>query len=100
MVREPEWDDAERAKMLALVEYEASVCECGFPESVADEDPDLELTFRVCPVCADLAKATRIQQAADAKAVEALGNTPPPEAPLPDDGRRVGLRAKRPPQNL
>lgn len=98
VTREPEWDDHERAKMQALTEYEAKVCDCGFHESVADTDPDLELVFRTCPVCAGTAQQMRVIAAQDDKAVEKLGKTPAPEAVRPDDGRHIGLRRKMPAQ--
>lgn len=94
VTREVEWDDWERQKMLDLADHEAHLCECGFPESIADQDPDLEITHRVCPVCAGLAQAGRIQAEADKREVSALGAAPPPAARLPSDGRKVGLRSK------
>ena len=94
VTREPEWDDVERAKMLALATYEATLCACGLPESVADEDPDLEMVERVCPVCAGLAKNYRIIHAEDAKAIEGLGKSPAPDATRPEDGRRFTFRPK------
>lgn len=96
--REPEWDDWEREKRLAWDIYEAHMCDCGLPESVADEDPDLALHVRRCPICGALAKQMRIMHAEDEKAVKALGKDPDPAAPRPDDGRRIGLRAKAPAQ--
>lgn len=94
VTREPEWDDYERDKMLALGLHEAGICECGFHESIADEDPDLELDIRVCPVCKELAPIMRKHDDADAKARRAQGQKPDPEAPLPSDGRHVRLRPK------
>ena len=96
MTREPEWDDMERAKMLALADYEADLCDCGFPSAVADTDPDLRVKYRECPVCAGLARAVRIQNDADTKLVRQVygpkGAGPADE--LPSDGRRiVGLEA-------
>lgn len=85
--------------MLALAEHEDSLCKCGFPKSVADEDPDLEITHRVCPVCAGLDRAFRIQEHQDSEAVRALGQKPPPDAVLPTDGRHLGLRFNGPPDN-
>lgn len=83
--------------MLALAEYEASLCACGLPESVADEDPDLDMVERICPVCAGMAKNYRIIHAADSEAVKGLGQKPPPEADRPEDGRRFSFRPKPPP---
>lgn len=92
---ESEWDDSERAKMEALAIYDSRVCACGFHESTADEDPDLDLDFRVCPVCAGTAQLMRIQHAADNKA---KGERPDPSQPWPEDGRHVRLTRTVPPQ--
>lgn len=78
--------------MLALAEYEAHLCACGFPPEVADTDPDLQVKYRHCPVCAGLAKVARIQHAQDEKATKELGKDPAPEADRPSDGRHlIGL---------
>lgn len=103
MTREPEWDDMERAKMHALADYESSLCDCGFPEDVADTDPDLQLKYRQCPVCSGLARAARIQADADAKLTQQVYGQkgPQPGDELPADGRRlVGLEAppEQPPE--
>lgn len=98
VTREPEWDDYERDKMLALGLYEAAICECGYHESVADQNPSLEFEFRVCPICKDLAKGLRKIDAADDAAKKALGPKPDPEAYLPDDGRHLRLIPKAPDQ--
>ncbi|MBT1171267.1 hypothetical protein [Bifidobacterium sp. SO4] len=45
VLTEPEWDDTERAWMLALADYEASLCpSCGLPKSECST-PDAE--FRI-----------------------------------------------------
>lgn len=98
MTRESEWDDTERTKMLALADYEADLCECGFPEAVADTDPDLQVKYRDCPVCAGLARASRAQADADKRLVHQVygQNGPQPGDELPADGRRmVGLEPSR-----
>lgn len=77
--------------MRALAEYEAGICACNLHRTVADTDPDLQLQLPVCPVCAGLAKALRLQQAEDDEAMRELGEKPPPGATRPDDGRRVQL---------
>lgn len=96
VTRESEWDDSERDKMQGLAEYESEICACGFHRSVADQDPDMEITRRRCPLCAGLAQSMRQIAAADEKAVAALGKDPAPEAERPDDGRIFGLRPKVP----
>lgn len=80
--------------MEGLVQYESEICECGLHKSVADEDPDLEMTLRRCPVCAGLAQRGREIAAQDEEAVKGLGKSPAPEVPLPQDGRFFGLRPK------
>jgi hypothetical protein len=56
VTREPEWDDLQRTRMLALAEYHAGVHEgCGLHQSIADEDPDFSIEDHVCPVCAGIA---------------------------------------------
>lgn len=94
---EPEWNDHERDRMLALAVYEAGVCECGFHEDITS-DPSNLLTIdsRVCPVCKSVAVHQRKQQAADEKAEKALGQDPPPGAPRPDDGRHEFVRPLTP----
>lgn len=82
--------------MQALTEYEAAVCECGFHQSVADTDPDLEFVFRTCPVCASRDQQLRVLAARDDKEVKTLGTDPAPETPRPDDGRHIGVRRKAP----
>jgi hypothetical protein len=87
VTREPEWDDQQRANMLALAEYEAGICACGLPKDLADADPDLRLKYRVCPVCAGMAQATRVQHAYDEQDARTLGKNPAPGLPRPTDGR-------------
>lgn len=84
---EPEWDDQQRSNMLALAEYERGLCACGLPKDYADTDPHLEVKYRVCPVCAGLAKTARVQLSLDETATRALGEKPTPEADRPTDGR-------------
>lgn len=48
---EPEWDDTERAWMLALEEYRTTVlcpCGCGFPKEIS-QDPRTEFAVSVPP---------------------------------------------------
>ena len=94
---EPEWDDRERLKMLALGKFEAGLCECGWHEDLTG-DPDNHFTFveRVCPVCRGSAQQTRMQHAADEAFDKTLGDKPPPGAPRPADGRRTAVRLMGP----
>lgn len=98
VTRETEWDEHEIAKMQALAIYEADVCDCGFHHSVADQDPELKLTVRRCPVCAGIAQTMRQVAAQDEKTVAALGRDPAPEVPRPEDGRKFGLTPNMSPE--
>lgn len=57
--------------MLALAEYEAGVCACGFHTSIASEDPYFTIEERVCPVCAQATAEIRARERADAESVGA-----------------------------
>lgn len=94
VVRESEWDDLERDKMLALTQYEAGICDCGLHESVADRDPEIELVTRRCPICAGLAQQMRVMHDKDHRAEERLKDQP--GAVRPADGRKVRMREKPP----
>jgi hypothetical protein len=94
VTREPEWDDDERAKLLALAQYESEICDCGFHTTVADSDPALAMKVRVCPVCAGLAQNFRVIRAQDDAAEKQLGQNPPPERERPEDGRHIQLIPK------
>lgn len=64
--------------------------ECGFHETLASDRNNLFLpVVETCPLCAAVAAQRRVQQAADA---EKAKNIEDPAAPLPTDGRRMGLR--------
>lgn len=87
--REPEWNDAERAKMLDLAKYEVGVHEtCGLHDSVAQTDPDMAVDAGKCPVCAGIEWNIRAHRAAD----DSEGADLAPAAPHPGDGRRFSLR--------
>lgn len=92
MTREAEWDAAEVAKMQAFAEYEAGICSCGLHQSVADTDPDLDMSERKCPVCAALARNERAIQHADESVKRQLGKRlEDPLTALPSDGRHFSL---------
>jgi hypothetical protein len=94
--REAEWDDVERANMLALADYEADLCHCGLPTAIADTAPDMQVKYRDCPVCAGLARMTRLQADIDAREVKAAygKDGPRPSDELPQDGRHfIGFEA-------
>ena len=87
---EPEWDDEERGRLLALARFEAGVCECGFHKSLTG-DTSNHFTFEVevCSVCKGASQYGRIQQESDK---QARGEKPDPKAPDPADGRRTHIR--------
>lgn len=93
VTREPEWDDAERDRMLALAVYEAGVCTCGYHVSLTS-DLDNTFTFedRKCNVCAGIKRYGRLQSAQDEQADKELGPSPPPHAARAGDGRHTGVR--------
>jgi hypothetical protein len=93
VTREPEWDDRERTKMLALGDYEAAVCDCGFHRSQTDPRRHVyKLIESACPVCATVDQYQRIQTDLDDKARKKLGDNRPVGTPDPADGRKVALQ--------
>jgi hypothetical protein len=95
VTREPEWDDAEREKLLGLALYEAEICECGIHSSLA-HDPERWFTLedQRCPLCADLAIQARIQGEKDRKVAERFKDQP--DAKRGSDGRRSFVREMTP----
>lgn len=90
---EPEWDDEQRGRLLSLARFEQGVCDCGFHESLtSDLANHFTPVVKVCNVCKGLAPFLRKQDAEDERAVKALGETPDPLAPRPQDGRRMYTR--------
>ena len=93
---EPEWDDESRAEMLALAEYEAGICDCGFHKSLThDKANHFKFETDRCPVCAGWARYGRLQSRDDAEEEEKLGKDAPPTMPRPGDGRRVFMAMSR-----
>ena len=82
--------------MLALDEYEAGICECGMHRDIADTDPALEMTSRICPVCAKVARGMRVMNERDEQSMRMLGEKPPADTPHPGDGRHLAIRRKPP----
>lgn len=90
MTREVEWDDDSREDMLALAQYEAGICACGFHTSLTHDRANyFTWAEDVCPVCAGAAVHMRQQAANDDKIIEAMGTDPSPLLPRPDDGRHI-----------
>jgi len=64
-VSEPEWTDEDRAEVLALAEYRASLCPngCGQPlsesTSHADVGPEYDTRRTTCRACAEMLAARR-----------------------------------------
>lgn len=96
VVHESEWDDASRAEMLALAEFEAGICDCGFHRSLAQNKAN-EFIFEVdrCPVCAGRAQYERLEAKEDREEIAKLGENAPPTTARPADGRRVSMMMKR-----
>lgn len=93
VAREAEWDDESREQMLALAEYEAGVCACGFHKTLTrDKSNVFSPETDHCPVCAGWATYGRIQAKDDREQEERLGKDPAPKRPRPGDGRRVFMR--------
>ena len=79
--------------MLALAAYEAGVHDgCGLHDSIAMEDPFIEIIDRTCPICAALAASMR-KRAADEREVE---KDYPPGKRHAEDGRRSFVRVLSP----
>lgn len=101
VTREPEWDDDERNRLLALGEYEAGVGPCGYHHSLT-VDPANFFAPHVeeCPVCAAGARYMRVLAERDESARADLRSRfrgkPPADAPDPADGRRVFMRRLSP----
>jgi hypothetical protein len=98
VTREPEWDDAQRDAMLGLAIYEGGVCSgCGFHRSIADDKDNLiAIEEHVCSVCRSGTQYGRIQGSRDTEHENRLGESPPPAAPRPSDGRSTYFRLLSP----
>lgn len=93
VIREPEFTDDDRARMLALEVYERGICECGFHEDLTEPEQNFyQIETRTCPVCAGTARAKRVQNEADEKIRKRMGENAPPATPDPADGRRTFVR--------
>jgi hypothetical protein len=96
VTREPEFDDAERERLMAYLAYQAGICECGIHESLSSDKSNF-FTFekRTCLACRGKAQYLRILADED-KAVEDRLENAPPAAARPSDGRRLFLRQLSP----
>lgn len=87
---EPEWDDDQRNRMLALMEYEAGVHSCGFHRSLAfDMSNGFTFEFETCPVCAGRDRFERVVSERDKREREAAGDS---NGVLSMDGRTIRTR--------
>jgi hypothetical protein len=96
--RDSPWDDRQRAKMLALAQYESDVHRCGLHKSVLD-DPENNVMVpaeNTCKVCAALDVLDRVKSAEDQEFEKKLGKDPDPKTPRPKDGRSLFLRPATP----
>lgn len=94
--RESRIDDLDRSDLLALAQYEAETCGCGYHPSVADLDENVfKPEVRKCPVCAGKAQWERMLQDEDEAAAKASPNAPG-RAPRPSDGRYPYMRLLSP----
>lgn len=93
--REARIDDADRVELLALAQYEAEVCSCGWHPIIAD-DPANTFTpeDRICPNCAGMAVWGRIKHEDD----ERVPHDAPARTPRPSDGRHSYMRMLTPQQ--
>ncbi|MDP9144205.1 MAG: hypothetical protein M3N43_05855 [Actinomycetota bacterium] len=88
VTRESRIDDNDLGELLALAQYEAEVCSCGFHPLIArDKSNYFTPEAQTCPVCAGQAQSDRMQHSRD-KGHE----SDPPSAPRPSDGRKVFMR--------
>lgn len=95
VTRESEWDDAERAKALALTTYEQGICGgCGLHHDIAKDGPRLGLIEKVCPVCVDLASGGRQMNERYEETLRLMGKNPPASARRPTDGLTLTYRIK------
>lgn len=93
MIREPEWDDEQVARLLALGFYEAGVCSgCGFHESLTS-DLSNHFTFSesTCNTCRGSAQYGRKLSELDKREAEIMAKAPP-LTPRASDGRKVYMR--------
>jgi hypothetical protein len=94
--RESRIDDADRTDLLALAQYEAEICACGYHPSIAyDEANTFQPVDRKCPVCAGISTWGRVHQEADEAAGKSLKDAPP-LTPRPWDGRHSYMQLVNP----
>jgi hypothetical protein len=91
VTREPEFDQLERSKLLALLEYDGGVCACGVHKSLSHDKRNVfTLEAEWCPLCQSLAAQNRELAQLDSAAEERAGKDKAKR--LPSDGRSTFLR--------
>lgn len=94
--RESRIDDADRADLLALAQYEAEICQCGYHPLIANDPANkFRPTDRVCPVCAGISAWGRVHHDADEAAGRSLKEAPA-TTPRPWDGRHSFMQLLNP----
>lgn len=86
---EPEWDDVERSKMLALDLYEGGVGPCGHHHAETTDPSSFffDIKERKCPVCRAKAIDDRVRAEQVREWEKTFGEKGPPASdPRPDDG--------------
>lgn len=85
-----EWDDTERAKMAAYVEWKSGIGPCGHhhSETVDPEHFFFEWAEFKCPVCAEEERHRRVKAAEEEQWLKQYGEKgPEPSVRRPTDGR-------------
>lgn len=96
VVRDSRIDDADRAALLGLAQFENEVCGCGFHPSLADDKANVfAFETRECPVCAGHAQGDRKLQDQDRTFAEANPKTDP-LTKRPSDGVHPYMRLLSP----
>jgi hypothetical protein len=91
---EVEWDDEERARLLALGRHDGALHTCGFhPDITSDKANQFQIEETACNVCKATDRYLRIQAHRDREFEQMLGDKPKPEMPRPSDGRTTRIRA-------
>lgn len=95
VTRDSEFEDADRAELLAYLAYQRGICDCGIHESLKDPSNFFTFEYRTCPICKGLAQEGRKQAEQDGRVAEQLKDAPPATS-RPSDGRRMFVRQLSP----
>lgn len=96
VTRDPEFDDGDLERLLALRHYQAGVCDCGNHESLtSDKSNVFAFEYRTCNVCKGVDQWRRVE-ADEAKRLKDQFDQQPASAPRPTDGRRLMVRQLSP----